>query len=155
MDKIIKKILIVLFVLTLGCGYKPIFKNDYVFSINELNLSGDGEVNSIISERFELLRTIRKELNYNLNVETDLIKKTISKNSKGDPLIFELLIETKIELIKDDKIVLTRKIVKKDNYNNISDKFELERFEKIVIKNLSSNISMDIITIISNFSDDS
>ena len=154
MNKNIKKLTIILFFIILGCGYKPIFKNDYQFSINALNLKGDDVVNSIISEKFQLLTTINKKLNYDLNVETELNKNIISKDSKGDPLIFEILIKADIEIIKQDKKLLGRNIQKRNTYNNISDKFELEKFEDILIKNLSTNISMDIISIVSNFAND-
>ena len=46
--------------------------------------------------------------------------------------------------VKDnEKIIIADSINKKNTYDNISDKFELSNFEKIIIKNLTESISND------------
>ena len=54
---------------------------------------------------------------------------------------------------KDGKALVTNKINKKTTYNNITDKFELENYEKSIINNLVSEISNNIILAISNISE--
>ena len=81
-----------------------------------------------------------------------LTKETISKDSKGDPTIFELQIITKVKIINNiDKSSIEREINKKLTYNNLTDKFELSRYENTLMENLSSNIGDRIISILSNF----
>ena len=41
--------------------------------------------------------------------------------------------------------ILNNKVEKKVNYNNINDKFELTKYEDNLIKNLSINISEEIL----------
>ena len=73
----------------------------------------------------------------------------MSKDSKGDPSIFELIIDVNYSVKKDEKILIVNKINRKTTYNNITDKFELENYEKTIIHNLSKNISDKIIFSIS------
>ena len=42
--------------------------------------------------------------------------------------------------------ILSDKIEKRITYNNINDKFELDKYENNLIKNLSINISDEILT---------
>ena len=64
----------------------------------------------------------------------------MSKDSKGDPSIFELQINVNYSVKRDGKTLIVNKINRKATYNNITDKFELENYEKSIIDNLSTNI---------------
>ena len=76
-------------------------------------------------------------------------KNIISKDSKGDPSIFELLINVNYNVKEDGKTIIENEISRRTTYNNITDKFELENYEKTIINNLSINISDKIIFSIS------
>ena len=54
---------------------------------------------------------------------------------------------------EDEKILIENNINKKTTYNNITDKFELESYEKTIIQNLSSAISDDIMLSISHINE--
>ena len=73
----------------------------------------------------------------------------MSKDSKGDPLIFELVIDVKYIVEKNGTTIIENNLARKATYNNIVDKFELESYEKTIIDNLSSNIADRIIFAIS------
>ena len=77
----------------------------------------------------------------------------ISKDSKGDPAIFELIINVNYNVERKEKILFQKNISKKTTYNNISDKFELDSYEKNIINNLSIDISDRIIFSISEISE--
>ena len=49
--------------------------------------------------------------------------------------------------------MVNRKINKKNNYNNESDKFKLEQSEKIIVQNLSERIVDEIISSLINLND--
>ena len=85
----------------------------------------------------------------NLILETSRERKIISKNSKGDPSIFEITANVKIRIEDNKEIIIEEEIIKKNTYDNISDKFELDKFEEIIIKNLADNISESILLSIS------
>ena len=57
------------------------------------------------------------------------------------------------EIKNDQKLLLNRKVERKNIYNNINDKFKLEQSEKIIIEYLSEKISDNIISSITNLND--
>ena len=152
MNKILNYILIFILFSLLSCGYKPILnKKNYQFSINVGEISGDTKINSIIINNFNNLKGGEEQ--YFINFSTIKQKNIISKDSKGDPSIFELIIDIKYKVEKDGKNIITDNLSRKTTYNNITDKFELESYEKTIINNLSTNISDKIIFSISEISE--
>tara|TARA_Y100000741_G_scaffold358535_1_gene337855 strand:+ start:1287 stop:1748 length:462 start_codon:yes stop_codon:yes gene_type:complete len=153
MNKIINYILLLLLFLILSnCAYEPILKNrNYQFSINVNEMNGDAKINSIISNSFKNIKNNEKK--YVLNLLSTKEKKIISKNSKGDPTIFELHINVKYIVKKDGKILIENEINKQTTYNNITDKFELENYEKSITNNIISVISDNILLSISKINE--
>ena len=129
MNKIITKIILITFILaSASCSYKPIFsEKNYNFQIDELNLSGDKDINKVIDRKLTMIR----------------------KSQNSDKKRFSVIINS----IKNEKIILEREIEKSNIYNNKSDKFELDQNEKNIITNLSEKISDSIISSIINLND--
>tara|TARA_B100000287_G_C20600676_1_gene767958 strand:+ start:35 stop:511 length:477 start_codon:yes stop_codon:yes gene_type:complete len=157
MNKFFKilKFFILIFVVS-ACSYEPIFlKKNYDFKIEEITLSGDKNVNSIIDSKLKFFGNNSENYNkiYLLNIYTDKRKRIISKDSKGNPLKFEISITTSYEVMDLDKTLINRIINKKNNYNNESDKFKLEQSEKIIVENLSERIVEEIISSLINLND--
>ena len=152
MNKILNYILVFSLLALLGCDYKPVLsKKNYEFSINVKEISGDEKINSIIVNNFNNLKGDEKK--YYINLSSKKEKKIISKDSKGDPSIFEIKINVNYVVEKDGEILISNKINKKTTYNNITDKFELENYEKTIINNLVSEISDSIMLSISKVSE--
>ena len=151
-NKIIKHL--VFFFFLISCGYSPILtQKELPFKIDKIELNGNEKINSIISKKLTNLEDKNNELkkSFNIILATNLSKVTISKDSKGDPLIFEIQINTELNITnKKENINLEKKITKKISYNNLTDKFELRRYEDTLIQNLSINIGDRIISILSN-----
>ena len=157
MNKFFKilKFFILIFVVS-ACSYEPIFlKKNYDFKIEEIILSGDKNVNSIIDSKLKFFGNNSENYNkiYLINIDTDKRKRIISKDSKGNPLKFEISITTSYEVMDLEKTLVNRKINKKNNYNNESDKFKLEQSEKIIVQNLSERIVDEIISSLINLND--
>ena len=147
--------LLVIFGLT-SCTYKPVFlEKNYDFVIEKVFFEGEKEINKIIENKINLIKKDNniKKKKYILNVTSQKKRKTISKNSKGDPLKFEMIITVNYELTKKNKLLLEKKIEKNNIYNNESDQFKLEQSEKIILENISGNISDIIISSIINLDD--
>jgi len=144
-----KTINYIFFLLLLSsCAYEPILKNkNYGFSINVDKINGDQKINSVIIKNFNNLKGTEKI--YDLTISSTKEKNIISKDSKGDPSIFELIINVNYRVEKDGKTLIVNKINKKTTYNNITDKFELENYEKNIINQLSKSVSDKIINSIS------
>lgn len=152
MNKILNYILIFFLFILLSCGYKPVLTNkNYKFSISPKDISGDQKINSIIIEKFNSLGGEEEEFYVSLSTTKEI--NIISKDSKGDPAIFELIINVNYNVERKEKILFQKNISKKTTYNNISDKFELDSYEKNIINNLSIDISDRIIFSISEISE--
>jgi len=144
-------LLFLLFFLT-NCGYETILNNqNYQFSINTNKINGDNKINTLIINNFKNLKENEKK--YDLTLTSKKEKKIISKDSKGDPSIFELQIIVNYIVKKDEKTLISNKINKKTTYNNIADKFELENYEITIINNLTSEISDNIMFSISRINE--
>ena len=152
MNKISNYILILSLLLLTNCGYQAVLNNqNYQFSINVNKISGDQKINSLIINSFKQLKENEKK--YNLSLTSNKEKLIISKDSKGDPSIFEIKINVNYVVEKDGEILISNKINKKTTYNNITDKFDLENYEKNIINNLVSEISDNIKLSISKVSE--
>ena len=146
MNKIVNYIFLLL--LLSSCAYEPILNNkNYGFSINVDKINGDQKINSIIIKNFNNLKG--KEKKYDLTISSTKVKNIITKDSKGNPAIFELIINVNYNVKKEGKTLIANTINRTVTYNNITDKFELENYEKTIINNLTKNISDKIINSIS------
>tara|TARA_B100001750_G_C15333312_1_gene508460 strand:- start:60 stop:530 length:471 start_codon:yes stop_codon:yes gene_type:complete len=145
-----------IFILIVGCGYTPILVDkDYPFKIKKIEKIGSQKVNSNIILKLKNLRKNKddniNQVIYNLKLDSETEKKIISKDSKGDPLIFEIKITTIVTVYKDNnEKILSQKISNKIKYDNQTDKFELIKYENNLIYNLSSNLGDKILSILSN-----
>ena len=132
-----------------GCGYKPILVGtDYDFSIKVGNSSGNEYINSNIENKLKVLKGIKKT--YKMDIISNETKRILSKDSKGDPTILEIVINLNYKLIEGGKVLVNRSLTQRSTYNNISDKFELSKSENILRDNLVENLVSDIINSATN-----
>ena len=139
---------IILFFLN-GCGFKPILLGtNYDFSIKVGNSSGNEYINSNIENKLKTLKGIKKT--FKVDIISNETKSILSKDSKGDPTILEIVINLNYKLIEGGKVLVNRSLTQRSTYNNISDKFELSKSEEILKDNLIENLVSDIINSASN-----
>ena len=145
---------LILFIFLSSCGYGPVLtQKEYLFEIYNVDKIGNKKINSFIEKQLNSYKSKKdsKKISFNIILNSNLTKETISKDSKGDPSIFELQITTDVKIINNiDNSTVEREINKKLTYNNLTDKFELSRYEDTLIQNLSLNIGNKIISILSN-----
>ena len=148
-----------LFLLLVGatsCAYSPIFsEKNYNFEIDEIKFNGEREVNKVIENKFKLIQKSKhvEKKKYNIEIFSKKERNIISKDSKGDPLKYEMNIIVEFIVIDNGSLILQKKIEKNNIYNNDTDLFELERNEKNIINNISGNISDIIFSSIINLDD--
>ena len=141
-------ILILLFLIN-GCGFKPILiGTDYDFSIKVEKSSGNEDINSMIKNRLKSLNGIKKK--FKVNLDSNETKNILSKDSKGDPTILEIIINLSYTITENSKVLTSRTLTQRSTYNNIPDKFELSKSEEILKENLVENLVSDIINSASN-----
>ena len=132
-----------------GCGFKPILSgSDYNFLIQVDNMSGNGQINSKIENKLKVLDGTKRVFKLSLNSIEN--KNILSKDSKGDPNILELVINLNYKLSENGEMLINRNITQRSSYNNISDKFELSKSEDILKDNLVENLVSDIINSATN-----
>ena len=139
-----------------SCSYGPIFSEKKLnFEVGEIIFTGEPDVNKYIDDRLKLIQKKQdvKTKKYDLNIRSEKKKNIISKNSKGDPLKFEMVISVAYKVTSAETLYLKKEIEKINIYNNDSDLFELEQTEKIILENISGNISDIIISSIINLDD--
>ena len=132
-----------------GCGFKPILLGtDYDFSIKVEKSLGNEDINSKIENKLKSLNGIKKSFKINLN--SNETKNILSKDSKGDPTILEIVINLSYVITENSKVLTSRTLTQRSTYNNIPDKFELSKSEEILKENLVENLVSDIINSASN-----
>ena len=140
--------LLILLILN-GCGFKPMLAgSDYDFSIKVKNSTGNEQINSKIENKLKMFKGIKRTFNITLN--SGETKNILSKDSKGDPSIMEIVISLNYKISEKSKILVSRSLSQKSTYNNISDKFELSKSEEMLKDNLIENLVTDIINSASN-----
>ena len=157
MNKILVKVIILFFVISASaCSYKPIFsEKEYGFEIEEIIIDGEKDINRIINNKLKFIKSTGKKekKRYTIEIKTEKKIEIVSKDSKGDPLKFEMSILVEYNIINDGNSMLSSKIEKNNVYNNDSDQFKLEQTEDIILKNLSDSASEIIISSIINLDD--
>ena len=133
-----------------GCGFKPMLAgSDYDFSIKVEKSSGNENINSKIQNKLKMLNGTKRT--FDLNINSNETRNVLSKDSKGDPAILEIVITLNYKLAENKKILVNKSLTQKSTYNNISDKFELSKSEEMLKDNLVENLVSEIINSAANF----
>ena len=143
-----KKITIIIsFLLLLSCGYKPIFSSSKAsFSITEIKLFGKKNIGSKIKKNLNIYKNIEnKNIFYNLKINSDQKKNVVSKDAKGDPKIFEIQVLIDLTILENNKVKNKKNFKESFSYNNSTDKFSLNQYEKNIEDNLIEKIVAKII----------
>ena len=149
--KINKILTILTFVLLLSCGFEPIYSkkkinSNYNFTIESIGFSGNNNINQYLKNNFaNYLNKEAKEIKYDLIINSSIIKTITSKNKKGNPEIFYIKIKINLDIIENDKIKNKTIFEEGFEYKNKSSKFELNKYEKNIQKNLTNKLSKDLI----------
>ena len=150
-----KKIFTYLLLLLLSsCGYEAIYsqKNNINnnFSINELNLIGDRDINLKIKQKLNNYTLIEKDKNFTLKVSSTSKKIIVAKNISGDSTIFKITIIIDVEIIMKDNYTNNMQIVENFTYNNNLDKFDLKKYEREIKRNLAETATNNLISKLSS-----
>tara|TARA_B100000780_G_C21106679_1_gene446957 strand:- start:393 stop:845 length:453 start_codon:yes stop_codon:yes gene_type:complete len=142
-----KNIIILFFILLIGCGYKPIYSTNNVnFTINEIEFNRNG-LNKIIYNNLSSYKDKQsKKFIYDIKINSTEEKVTTLKDLKGNPSNFRLSVFVNIEVYEDDKLKMKKDYVEVFDYENTSKKFELKQYENQIKISILDKISDKIIT---------
>ena len=149
-----KKIILLFLFLLSSCGYEAIHskKNsiNYSFSVSELSFVGDRAVNLKIKEKLNNYTQNKKDKDFILKISSTSEKIILAKNIAGDATYFKNKISINIEVLMNNKFESNFMIIESFNYNNISNKFNLKKYEKEIKNNLAEAATDRVIFKLSN-----
>ena len=149
-----KKIIFLLFLLLSSCGYEAIYSkknsSNYIFSISNLSFVGDKTINLAIKEKLSVFTQNKKDKDLVIKISSTSKKIVLSKNTAGDATSFKNSISINVDILMNDKFKNNFVILENFNYNNISNKFNLNKYEKEIKNNLAETASDKLIFKLSN-----
>ena len=130
-----------LFMLT-NCGYSPIYSsknNNFYIDISQKNRS---KLNSKIENNIKKFSNQNAENIIQLEISSNKKINIISKDEKGDPSRFSMIISLTINILTKNnyEINKTKSFTEKFDYSNNSNKFSLKQYEKEIEDTLINKI---------------
>ena len=137
-------ILSLIFFLT-NCGFTPIYlkNSDINFSIQQINYTGDKELNNFLKTNLNQYKNERGDNKISIEANSVYRKMILSKDGAGEVTNYQLGAEV-IFLIKP--INKEIKITEKKIMDNMDDKFEEARYERSIKQNFATSISNKLIS---------
>ena len=135
-----------LFLFLSSCGYEAIYslKNriNYAFSITELNLIGDRQVNLKIKQMLNPYSNPKIEENrfFALKISSNSEKITTANNASGDATKFKNEITVKVKVSLNGEPKSNFEIKENFIYDNNSNTFELKTYENQIKTNLAEAV---------------
>ena len=146
--------LIILVLFLYSCGYSSIYKNQKSqnFKINIIEATGNNEMNNLIKNEIKLYSGNNTTNIYNLKINTEYLKETLTKDSTG--LITDYKLSTisnfTIDLKENTQVIEIKETI---NIKNQSDSFEQSAYEKNIKRNFASSIREKLMSEIFNIND--
>ena len=139
--------LIIFIFLLSSCGYQPLYsnKNSNKFTFKEIEFLGDKGINqNLISSTF--LKQDKQNFIYDklvLKNNKEIIE--TSKNSKGQPESYRMIIDLEVTLINEGKTIKKKIFSEEFSYKNSDNKFDLYEYEISVQNSLINKITEELI----------
>lgn len=133
-----------------GCaGYEPLFSTkDLPFYIEEIKNVNEDIVTKKISKNINnnQLKNNNKII-YLLEIESTINSNISSKDSKGNPLSYNMVLKVKVKVINknDELLINTLRFKKSFGYKNQTNKYDLNEYKKTIVENMANKISQEIL----------
>lgn len=137
-----KKFLIISLIIILNScsGYEPIFSGKEInFYIQEIKNTNNNKATNQIIRKLKPYTIVTNKTKIKMEIDTSSYERIVSKNAKGDPVVFELTVEVKIKISGANK-VKNLNYIENFSFNNQSNKFELNQYKKNIKNNLINKI---------------
>ena len=144
----LKKILLpfLFFIILNNCDYSPVYLKgeNTKLNINIIEVEGDTEINKVITNEISEIANNSYAKVINIKINTNYIRTTLARNTKGTPTDFELKATSRFEVTNLDR-EQNFTIEEKFNYKKMSNNYEQNNYEKTIKKNLASLITRKLI----------
>ena len=143
----LKKILIPILLLFLStCGYEAMYSeknNTYSsFSISEITLDGENNVNIRIKSKLNNYTLFEKDKKFILKIKSSVEKITLAKNIAGDATNYRSTLKLDVQIVLENSLINNLEIIENFDYNSIENTFDLKRYER-EIQNTLANTAVD------------
>ena len=144
-------IIVIIFFFLQNCGYTPIFSDNKEknFTLNIIEIEGDDEMNNILSNSLKRYSNKSSEKIYNLKISTDYKKNTLSKNKKGEITNYLIVSKLTFEILNSNNNK-TYNFEEETKSANITNQFELKKYEKSIKTNFINLKIQELILSLSN-----
>ena len=138
------------FLIIFGCaGFEPIFSTkDLTFYIDEIeNMDNNKNTKQIVRNILSYKLNNATKNNYSLKINSETRNEVTSRDSKGDPLTYRVIISTGVKVFKgnSDNLFNNINIIKNFTYSYQTNQFELGQYKKDIIDNLIVKIAEEIV----------
>ena len=136
-----------IFIFLYSCGYTPIYKVDQKsnFGLDIIIFSGDKKIGRKIEKNLEKFRNNQTKNIFDADFVSSKTREIVTKDKKGDPSSFKLIIKIKLNLInKTSKKTLEKEFIKEATFDSMDNKFELDQYTNNIEKNMIFNILEDM-----------
>ena len=127
-----------------SCGFQPIYSknNNINFSIEQINFTGDRELNNFIKTNLYQYKDADNNNKIFIEAKSEYNKFILTKDGKGEVTNYELNAEI-VFLIKptNKQIKISEKKIMESN----ADKFEENKYEKSIKQNFASSITFKLV----------
>ena len=143
-----KTVLIIVFLFASSCGYEAMYslKNSikYNFSISSIKFEGDRDVNQMIKRKFNNYIINKKEKEFRLSIKSVTEKIILAKDAGGEATTYKNNTTTTTEVYDEENLITTISIEKSFKYDNMSNKFDLQKYERELKINLAETIADEL-----------
>ena len=144
----LKKILLPLLFLIIvnNCDYSPVYLKgeNTKLNINIIEVEGDTEINKVITNEISEIANNSYAKVINIKINTNYIRTTLARNTKGTPTDFELKATSRFEVTNPNK-EQNFTIEEKFNYKKMTNSYEQSNYEKTIKMNIASSITRKLI----------
>jgi len=138
--------LVFLLLLTNCFGYKPIFSSSNInYNIKDVRNITQDKVTNYIVRKLKSYKSDDKKKDISIEISSTSNERVLSKDTKGDPIIFEMNIIVDVKLSLEGKNDKYFQFKENFSYNNRSNKFDLKLYKDNLQKNIAEKISKNII----------
>ena len=133
-------------VLLYGCGFEAVYSvKNTNFRFSEIK-TNDETVSAILKNNLSnYYSSDLEKTDYKIKINLEQNRKIKSKNKKGEALVYSIVINGKILIYRNEKIVSTFNVNEFFDYQNTSNKFDLSEYEANITRNLTTKISNELI----------
>ena len=125
-------LLILVLFLTNCSGYKPVFSTkDINFFIDQIIITDNDKISHKIKKKLKPYSSENiNKIKISLNINSSKKVKIISKDNKGDALMFNLVINSNVDILSNNIVEKKYKFTEKFTFKNQANKFELEQYKR-------------------------